>query len=105
SSRRRHTRSYGDWSSDVCSSDLGVYDKAGRFVSSLDPGVFAVRENDEQQKIDLIARETMPTHMVLLVDNSQSMSRSMDFVRLARSEERRVGKGGAVRGAAATWIE
>src|SRR5207248_3896351 len=24
SSRRRHTRSYGDWSSDVCSSDLAV---------------------------------------------------------------------------------
>src|SRR5437867_13411553 len=24
SSRRRHTRSYGDWSSDVCSSDLGA---------------------------------------------------------------------------------
>src|SRR5207248_5833254 len=23
-SRRRHTRSYGDWSSDVCSSDLGT---------------------------------------------------------------------------------
>src|SRR5207248_5686110 len=28
SSRRRHTRSYGDWSSDVCSSDL-VYDAGG----------------------------------------------------------------------------
>src|SRR5437867_4979656 len=26
SSRRRHTRSYGDWSSDVCSSDLGLGD-------------------------------------------------------------------------------
>src|SRR6266705_160415 len=25
SSRRRHTRSYGDWSSDVCSSDLGPH--------------------------------------------------------------------------------
>src|SRR5437867_6995213 len=25
SSRRRHTRSYGDWSSDVCSSDLGSH--------------------------------------------------------------------------------
>src|SRR5207248_4476128 len=25
SSRRRHTRSYGDWSSDVCSSDLAQY--------------------------------------------------------------------------------
>src|SRR5207248_5167343 len=24
SSRRRHTRSYGDWSSDVCSSDLEI---------------------------------------------------------------------------------
>src|SRR5438094_9091101 len=27
SSRRRHTRSYGDWSSDVCSSDLDNRDK------------------------------------------------------------------------------
>src|SRR5207248_8863986 len=26
SSRRRHTRSYGDWSSDVCSSDLHYLD-------------------------------------------------------------------------------
>src|SRR5207248_6901629 len=25
SSRRRHTRSYGDWSSDVCSSDLKLH--------------------------------------------------------------------------------
>src|SRR5207248_4781961 len=25
SSRRRHTRSYGDWSSDVCSSDLAFW--------------------------------------------------------------------------------
>src|SRR5438094_3106840 len=28
SSRRRHTRSYGDWSSDVCSSDLEELHKA-----------------------------------------------------------------------------
>src|SRR5207248_3782402 len=27
SSRRRHTRSYGDWSSDVCSSDLATHGK------------------------------------------------------------------------------
>src|SRR6266516_4211846 len=27
SSRRRHTSSYGDWSSDVCSSDLGVLEE------------------------------------------------------------------------------
>src|SRR5437867_11847278 len=30
SSRRRHTISYGDWSSDVCSSDLG--DEVGQVV-------------------------------------------------------------------------
>src|SRR5437867_4563699 len=30
SSRRRHTRSYGDWSSDVCSSDLALRDQAKR---------------------------------------------------------------------------
>src|SRR5207248_8648555 len=29
SSRRRHTRSYGDWSSDVCSSDLIVTPTGG----------------------------------------------------------------------------
>src|SRR5437867_10130684 len=40
SSRRRHTRSYGDWSSDVCSSDLSVealaevWDQIYRFVWS-----------------------------------------------------------------------
>src|SRR5205807_4784216 len=29
SSRRRHTRLQGDWSSDVCSSDLPVFDALG----------------------------------------------------------------------------
>src|SRR6266705_1662380 len=29
SSRRRHTRSYGDWSSDVCSSDLSSITRDG----------------------------------------------------------------------------
>src|SRR5256885_3627589 len=31
SSRRRHTRLQGDWSSDVCSSDLGVADSQSVF--------------------------------------------------------------------------
>src|SRR5207248_6788512 len=38
-SRRRHTRSYGDWSSDVCSSDLRnlpLFD-TGVHVIALDP--------------------------------------------------------------------
>src|SRR6266496_877279 len=33
SSRRRHTRSLRDWSSDVCSSDLGNYGMCGRAYS------------------------------------------------------------------------
>src|SRR5690348_17411664 len=33
SSRRRHTRWTGDWSSDVCSSDLGVRPALGRTFS------------------------------------------------------------------------
>src|SRR5207249_5271457 len=32
SSRRRHTRSKRDWSSDVCSSDLGINDGAAALV-------------------------------------------------------------------------
>src|SRR5437762_8023789 len=37
SSRRRHTRYIGDWSSDVCSSDLsrGVNPKAARLLATL----------------------------------------------------------------------
>src|SRR5207248_6576082 len=43
SSRRRHTRSYGDWSSDVCSSDLGpaVSDEAVEF-EVVDPALRGV---------------------------------------------------------------
>src|SRR6266516_7075049 len=40
SSRRRHTRSYGDWSSDVCSSDLrGALDAGGSTVAVLGSGI------------------------------------------------------------------
>src|SRR5437762_12046962 len=35
SSRRRHTRYIGDWSSDVCSSDLGAKVGAARLVYQL----------------------------------------------------------------------
>src|SRR6266516_2996805 len=38
SSRRRHTRSYGDWSSDVCSSDLGLGYLGGMIEAIGKPG-------------------------------------------------------------------
>src|SRR5207248_7371923 len=36
SRRRRHTRSYGDWSSDVCSSDLAYWAQVLRHHQSTD---------------------------------------------------------------------
>src|ERR1017187_650665 len=35
SSRRRHTRYIGDWSSDVCSSDLGIAIHAARVIEGV----------------------------------------------------------------------
>jgi VWFA-related protein len=63
--------------------EAGVYDKTGRFVSKLDPSAFSIEENGAPQKVDLVTRETLPSNLVLLIDNSQSMSRRMDFVRHA----------------------
>src|SRR5207245_8523559 len=38
SSRRRHTRCYRDWSSDVCSSDLGLEAFLPRMIAQKEPG-------------------------------------------------------------------
>jgi Ca-activated chloride channel homolog len=63
--------------------EAGVYDTHGRIASNLDPSTFAVLENGVRQTADQITRQTLPTTILLLVDGSQSMSRRMDFVRLA----------------------
>src|SRR5256885_4151123 len=81
SSRRRHTRLQGDWSSDVCSSDLGgIEDPALALIA--DPRIrflpFLVFTN----------REDRP---VLLVVHFVDVRLIPAFDRI-RSEERRVGK-------------
>ena len=63
--------------------DAGVYDTHNRLVSGLDPAAFLIRENGVPQTADQIATQILPTTILLLVDNSQSMSRRMDFVRLS----------------------
>jgi VWFA-related protein len=63
--------------------DTSVYDAKGRFAPDLEPSVFHLSENGVAQKIDLVDRQTLPATLVLLVDNSQSMSRRMEFVRHA----------------------
>src|SRR5256885_4943727 len=67
SSRRRHTRLQGDWSSDVCSSDLT---KADRFTDRREIQIALVH----------VRRKHGDSHAARLIDV------------LHRSEERRVGK-------------
>src|SRR5207248_3832151 len=52
SSRRRHTRSYGDWSSDVCSSDLPE-----AFVSNDDVTKALNLSDDQKDKVKTISAD------------------------------------------------
>src|SRR3712207_6212854 len=79
SSRRRHTRYWRDWSSDVCSSDLAhprraILHDVGRPV--------ALVEHTAHRLLDQIGRLT------LVETVAQQHGKAED----ARSEERRVGK-------------
>src|SRR5699024_11905725 len=77
SSRRRHTRSKRDWSSDVCSSDLLNFVKAPNIIrtSGLGSCVGVVVYD--------LARKTAGLAHIMLPDSKQAKQ---------RSEERRVGK-------------
>src|SRR5256885_11928496 len=83
SSRRRHTRLQGDWSSDVCSSDLPFARPHGDFarVKDLDfnAGEITVRAGKGQKD----RRTTLPASA------DGELKRHLEAV---RSEERRVGK-------------
>src|SRR3712207_8326681 len=83
SSRRRHTRYWRDWSSDVCSSDL-----AGREVRLSNPGkVYFPRPG--WTKLDL-ATYYVDLADAVLVHVRERPTVMKRFVN--RSEERRVGK-------------
>src|SRR5436305_11754879 len=92
SSRRRHTRCGRDWSSDVCSSDLGPHSQ-DRDKTAEEDGFAAVRLEQIPAEAELAlvqadilaqyaqeARATFPTDQVA------------EVVADHRSEERRVGK-------------
>jgi VWFA-related protein len=63
--------------------ETSVFDEKGHAVSQLPNDAFAVTEDDVPQPIDLVTREQVPTDLVVLVDNSQSMAARMDRVRRA----------------------
>src|SRR5262249_58776712 len=87
SSRRRHTRLVSDWSSDVCSSDLELH--GCRLTPARDDEVEG--GPPEAQILDLDPVEPRRQHRL---DEAQLILASVG----RRSEERRVGEEGWVRG-------
>src|SRR3989454_7676163 len=92
SSRRRHTRLQGDWSSDVCSSDLAAVRGHDAVISAVGPAHTA----DARPQMLVDAARALTTGLpragvrrLLVVGGAGSL----------RSEERRVGEEGRSRGA------
>src|SRR5699024_12222843 len=88
SSRRRHTRSKRDWSSDVCSSDLHAAARTERLQNGagtrITGGVFAPELRDQNSIVGKIEVD---------IAGGQSLPRLPNILaRCKRSEERRVGK-------------
>src|SRR5207245_3725935 len=85
-SRRRHTRCYRDWSSDVCSSDL-----AGGTDGFFNPG-------EEERIVRFLSRTQTPDAMqkrfspALDLTRDERRSANRGESPKNRSEERRVGK-------------
>src|SRR5207245_5826283 len=101
SSRRRHTRCYRDWSSDVCSSDLGLFLVLGPSeVRTEDHGPWTDKGRTTDQGLHVIERLSEILFQVLDVLDSR---RDADQA-VGRSEERRVGKECRSRGGACTDV-
>src|SRR5207249_9119297 len=98
-SRRRHTRSKRDWSSDVCSSDLFIAPAEGGYPAEPDRVVAMALE------VDVVGPRTLPAvdrvvhegRLPQLLDALAELPATSAAV-AQRSEERRVGKEGGSRG-------
>src|SRR5207248_6651779 len=86
SSRRRHTRSYGDWSSDVCSSDLTENMTTGTNESTgPDPDRPRADVPQPQWKTAFSAPRPAPTDSRFMTEATSGMSRLRNTT--VRSEE------------------
>src|SRR5699024_12238001 len=91
SSRRRHTRSKRDWSSDVCSSDLSeLSEKIQRYENN---GVQNYRIKAMCIGIPNVGKSTILNRLVgknvAVTGNKPGVTKNQNWL---RSEERRVGK-------------
>src|SRR5256885_6858517 len=82
SSRRRHTRLQGDWSSDVCSSDLimaNTHSLTGDYLA-------------RRKRIPLPEKRREGNGRSLIIKGAREHNLKNVTVEIPRSEERRVGK-------------
>src|SRR5690606_41143319 len=84
SSRRRHTRFSRDWSSDVCSSDLGWTPVAGALESAKES--FAGLDAETNTNLIYLVSDGIETC------DGDPVAAAKNFADSDRSEERRVGK-------------
>src|SRR5205807_7037567 len=92
-SRRRHTRLQGDWSSDVCSSDLYNVSPDGKLFAGDGGGPTSVAAPGNGQWVYLFTPRDGALQAEKLVDLSKHNYRLEPNVTFTpRSEERRVGK-------------
>src|SRR5699024_11423772 len=91
SSRRRHTRSKRDWSSDVCSSDLVFGDGSNK--KSWDELKRAEKKDDDEYLLDGVIRHAPSLEVAYeLQKKAARVGFDWDNAIDMRSEERRVGK-------------
>src|SRR5207248_6814423 len=92
SSRRRHTRSYGDWSSDVCSSDLSEPVKVFEILTRERPTLFFAVPTAFAAMLQVADAERL--YDLRSVRLCLSAGKPLPKPIYERSEERRVGKEG-----------
>src|SRR5207248_7230237 len=90
SSRRRHTRSYGDWSSDVCSSDLEQTEPP-KFRGPRPPQQFVCTAR-WRSPIACRSRAVSERRLISQSSRADHFGKRNEKARPSRSEERRVGK-------------
>src|SRR5256885_8428877 len=92
SSRRRHTRLQGDWSSDVCSSDLQGSRPGGR-MSDPQRMMTIMTNTAVLDRTDAFNAERLQTIQALRDGQADAVRRAEAYnAKIDRSEERRVGK-------------
>src|SRR5207245_3803539 len=93
SSRRRHTRCYRDWSSDVCSSDLFNSEEEMLTKLRTNPGTYDVVLINSARTLQAQAEDLLEPIDLSKVPNAKDLAPQLRD----RSEERRVGKEGRSR--------